>query len=319
MMLMGRTRQSNAEGVKRQMGKQVETEVVPVSAGKIVARKQTVKKQTVVGKTIAPVVNIPAKVSESTHTVADNVQHLTENITLMADTVRETTTAAWERVFALLQVRNPFAAAIAKNPQGFGLQLRDGTFLPVRVLTAEDNAAVKKFLENLSPESRYTRFHYAMPVVQENIAYRLSDRDGYHRVALIALSPDSSIIVHRGEDDDEAITENGTYASEDIPTIVAMAEYALPSAPDEEGNYIPEVAIVVADEWHKKGVATQMLKVLATLSIAGGHNTWEALVLTSNPTVKQLLKKVGKVKTVSTVEGVNTFRVKLSTQKIFSE
>lgn len=263
-------------------------------------------KKSVLGKTIAPVTNLPARVSEGTHTVADN-------ITLVADTVKETTSAAWERVFTLLHVKNPFAAAIAHNPQGFGLQLRDGTFLPVRVLTADDNAAVKKFLENLSPESRYTRFHYAMPVVQENVAYRLSDRDGYNRVALIALAPETAITRHHPRDEDDTPNDAS------VPTIVAMAEYALPQNPDSDGNFTPEVAIVVADEWHHKGVATQMLKVLATLSIAGGHTTWEALVLTSNPTVKQLLKKVGKVKTVSTTEGVNTFHVKLNPKKVFSE
>ena len=62
-----------------------------------------------------------------------------------------------------------------------------------------------------------------------------------------------------------------------------------------------------------------MLKVLATLSIAGGHTTWEALVLTSNPTVKQLLKKVGKVKTVSIDEGVNTFLCETEPEKCSPE
>ena len=230
-----------------------------------------------------PTLTVP-KVSETLEGLSQTVDNIQEQLTNKA-------TSAWKNFFTALPVDNPFFKAVEASPEGFGFFTKNQTFIPVRAVHAsEDALLVKKFLENLSEQSKYLRFHQPMPVVRPAVANHLADRDGYERVALIALNPHPE-----GNEEEE---------------IIAMAEYVL----DET----PEVAIVVADEWQGKGVGTQILKLLATLSLASGHKVWTAEVLNSNTGVMKLLKTVGKVKRVGSSGGSSTLHIHLQTGKIFN-
>ena len=145
--------------------------------------------------------------------------------------------------------------------------LSGGRFYPVRTLTADDSAMLHQFLQHgLSDQSRLYRFCTATPQVPVSAADWLARRDGRDRVALIACAP------------------------EDPATIAGMVEYALGGpSPD------PEVAFAVADAYQGRGIATQLLRMLATLSLAGGYNRWYASVLSDNTAALATLRTVGKV------------------------
>ena len=225
--------------------------------------------------------------------ITESFDGIQETMSTLQEQVNNTATAAWNNLFSVVSVKNPFMKMVATSPKGFGVILKNDTFIPVRAVhDVEDAELIKHFLEGLSEESRYLRFHQPMPIVRDSTANYLARRDGHTRVALIGLSPEEP---QEGEE----------------RPIVVMVEYILDG--DE-----PEVAITVADEWQGKGLGSEMLKLLATLSIAGGHKTWRAEVLNQNFAVVKILKKVGKVKRLQTSMGSSTYRVELQTKKIFN-
>lgn len=249
------------------------------------------------GKRITPIKTVTRAVNNAQESVNDAVVTITNAPAVMIDN----TQTFWINLFETIKQTNPFlpkGTPALPVQRGFGLLTKEGLFLPVRVLQDSDSEQLRTFLEGLSAESRYTRFHRSMPRIGDNVVYHLADRDGYSKVALVALAPDSN----QTGDSDEAQGD-----------IVGMVEYAIPKNPDE----LPEVAIVIADAWQGKGLGKQLLMILATLSIAGGHDIWEAEVLTSNPQAKNVLKAVGRVETMDVSNGVMSLKVLLDKNKIF--
>lgn len=163
-----------------------------------------------------------------------------------------------------------------------------GLFYPVRTLTAEDAPALRRFLQDgLSEESRRLRFMVPMPEVPESAAAWLADRDGHDRVALAALDP---------------------YEHD---TIVGVVEYA------SQAEGPPEVAVAVADDYHGKGLGTNLLVMLATLSLASGQNEWSCDVLADNEGPLRLLQTVGEVHLGEVTRGVRAVTVTLDPQRLF--
>lgn len=140
-------------------------------------------------------------------------------------------------------------------------------FLSVEMLNSGLAGDLGRFLEQMSGETRANRFHAAMPTVPRRVVESLADRDGRTSVALIA--------------------KNGA------GDIKAMAEYAF-----DVNENLPEVAVMVADEYQHKGVGTALLKMLAPMSIAAGQPVWQAWLMADNVGARKILEKVGVVKTV---------------------
>ena len=165
-----------------------------------------------------------------------------------------------------------------------------GQFLSVRPLTADDSVLLDEFLSTgLSDESRRMRFLVEQPHVSAAAVDYLAARDGRDRVALVALTPDSS-------------------------AIVGMVEYAL--APNAGPESLPEVALAVADAWQGAGVGKMLVKMLATLSIAGGYPVWEASMLDGNAGSRATLECVGHVTAAGRDADVVTVHVALDPDRI---
>ena len=133
---------------------------------------------------------------------------------------------------------------------------------PVQVARLErsDGAALRRFFFRLSRESIYRRF--LRPVVHPEQAHpeRLLDVDHRDREALVGLID--------GE-------------------IVGVARYAR-----QPGSNEAELAVVVADAWQRRGIASLLLAALAEIALAAGIQAFTAVVHADNVPVLGLIRRM---------------------------
>jgi nucleotide-binding universal stress UspA family protein len=140
--------------------------------------------------------------------------------------------------------------------------LRDGGRILIRPIEPEDRDDLAAGFERLSPESRYRRFFGPMKELKERDLDRLTRVDHRDHEALVAV--------------DEA-TGGG----------VAVARYVR-TAPGEA-----EPAVVVADDWQRRGVGAALLEALAARAVEEGIERFRAPVLAQNTSAIALLKRLG--------------------------
>lgn len=133
---------------------------------------------------------------------------------------------------------------------------------PVRLARLEpgDGESLRRFFFRLSPESRYRRF--MSPVVRPEQARpeRLLDVDHRDREALVGLVG--------GE-------------------IVGVARYVRYSSTD-----VADLAVVVADDWQRHGLATRMLSALADAALAAGIRNFRLTMQADNRPVVGLVRRL---------------------------
>jgi acetyl coenzyme A synthetase (ADP forming)-like protein len=138
--------------------------------------------------------------------------------------------------------------------------LRDGSTVHVRPVRAEDEADIRTFLEEISPESIGFRF-FGAPDLNWVTAWSL-DVDYADRFALVA--------------------EGG------VPRrVLAHAAYIRIDATRAE------VAFLVADEWQGRGIATILLAHLASVAEQHGISTFTAEVLPANHRMIEVFRDSG--------------------------
>jgi acetyl coenzyme A synthetase (ADP forming)-like protein len=138
--------------------------------------------------------------------------------------------------------------------------LRDGSTVHVRPVRAEDEAGIRTFLEEISPQSIGFRF-FGAPDLNWVTAWSL-DVDYADRFALVA--------------------ETG------VPRrILAHAAYIRIDATRAE------VAFLVADEWQGHGIATILLAHLAAVAQGQGISTFTAEVLPANHRMIEVFRQSG--------------------------
>jgi acetate---CoA ligase (ADP-forming) len=138
--------------------------------------------------------------------------------------------------------------------------LRDGSTLRLRSPKAADTNALIDFLEHLSEESLYSRFH-GHPTVEERLAEPFLDPDWHERGHLI------------GELDGR---------------VIALASYVRLRDPSSA-----EVAFLVSDEYQRRGIGTRLLERLAERAAAVGIERFVAVVLPSNRQMLKVFEAVG--------------------------
>ncbi len=151
-------------------------------------------------------------------------------------------------------------ATVYPREQEADVVLRDGSTVHVRPVRADDEPAIRTFLQGLSPESIGFRF-FGTPNLDWVTSWSL-DVDYADRYALVAESGSPS-------------------------QIVAHAAYV---RIDSERA---EVAFLVADEWQGKGISTIMLAHLATLAEHHGIHTFTAEVLPANHRMIEVFRESG--------------------------
>lgn len=161
------------------------------------------------------------------------------------------------------------------------LILVDDAPLAVRPVDLVDVADLARMFERCSPESIYFRFFSPLPQVPTALLCRLADVDHCRSDALVAL--------HDGE-------------------IVAMASYD--AGPDGEPGEA-EIAVVVADAWHRRGIGLRLTRDLAELARDRGYRTFFARALPNNRAALGLIRKLAPDATARFAGGEYEVRVAL--------
>ncbi len=143
-------------------------------------------------------------------------------------------------------------------------QLADGRNLTIRPIRPEDSELEQAFVRDLSEEAKYFRFMMALDELSPEMLERLTQIDYDREMALIAV-----IDGERGEEE------------------IGVARYTL----NPDGSSC-EFAIVVADDWHHKGVAHHLMDSLLEAARERNIKRMEGFVFASN---KEMLSLAGNL------------------------
>jgi RimJ/RimL family protein N-acetyltransferase len=146
---------------------------------------------------------------------------------------------------------------------GTSTQLRDGAAVLIRPIAPEDRELLQTGFERLSDRSRYMRFQAPMSALSDEQLSYLTDVDHHDHEALVALDPAT----------DEA---------------VGVARFVRVS------DAVAECAIVVADDWQGRGLATELLDQLVDRAQEEGIERFTAIVLAENADALRLLERLGE-------------------------
>lgn len=145
------------------------------------------------------------------------------------------------------------------------LVLDDGTELLMRAIRPDDAAIEQEFVRRLSPRSRQLRFLSGMKELSPALLSKFTNTDFPAEAAFIAT------IVNDGREQQ-----------------LAVARFAPGSSDDSR-----EFAVVVADEWQGRGIATALLRKLFRVAFEAGSHTIEGLVLQENARMLALMRDFG--------------------------
>src|SRR5690606_22076260 len=144
--------------------------------------------------------------------------------------------------------------------------LRDDMPLTIRPIRPEDAQLEERFVAGLSERSRYLRFMYVLKELTPEMLSRFTQIDYGREMALIAL-----------------VDEDGAAAHQ-----VGVARYIV----DADGREC-EFAIVVADRWQGRGVATRLLRDLIEAARARRLERMNGVVLRENVNMLALARELG--------------------------
>jgi acetyltransferase len=155
---------------------------------------------------------------------------------------------------------HPYPAHLAST-----IQLADGTDVTIRPIRPEDAQIESAFVRNLSPEAKYFRFMRRLQELTPEMLIRFTQIDYDREMALIAV-----------------VSENGTDEQ------IAVGRYSV--LPDGRSC---EFALVVADEWRRKGIGSSIMLRLMESARNRGYRSMEGLVLTENKPMLDLSRRLG--------------------------
>lgn len=154
----------------------------------------------------------------------------------------------------------------------------DGGTVHIRPITPADGDRLRAFHSRLSPESIYLRFFTPHPRLSDAEVEHFTTVDMYDRVALVVTVGDDIIAVGRYE----RLAGDATEA---------------------------EVAFVVADEHHGRGIATLLLEHLADYARTNGIAVLTAQTLWENRAMLSVFRQAGFTETTSHDSGVVEVRM----------
>jgi acetyltransferase len=141
----------------------------------------------------------------------------------------------------------------------------DGIRVTIRPIDTADRERESAFVRNLSQTSRYYRFHSSMRELTPALLERFTECHYPDDLALVAMVDSAS-----------------------GPEQIGVARYHR-----DPGTDRAEIAIVVADAWQGKGIATRLLLDLRDLARRGGIHQLYASVLRENGRMLDLCRKLG--------------------------
>lgn len=145
------------------------------------------------------------------------------------------------------------------------IPVSDGTLVTFRMMDPDDAEKEQEFVVGLSDESRYLRFFSSLKELPSYILKDFTHPEYPVSFAVIATIDDG------GEERQ-----------------IGVARYS-PAGTDDEAEF----AVVVADEWHGLGIASQLMNLVTTAAVIGGINRLEGLVLKENVAMLAMAREMG--------------------------
>jgi acetyltransferase len=147
---------------------------------------------------------------------------------------------------------------------GEAVRMTDGTRFALRPILPSDAGPLHAFFRALSPRSRYFRFMTRLNELPEGLAERFTRIDYNRHLALVATRQESGREIMLGE-----------------------ARYVV----DEGDGTTCELAITVADAWHRSGVALALLGRLEHHAAAFGFRRMVADTMLANEAMLGLARR----------------------------
>jgi acetyltransferase len=144
-------------------------------------------------------------------------------------------------------------------------RLADGRCVTVRPIRPDDDAGERAFLNRLSGESRYLRFHKWVRAPSDRLVHFLTDVDYDRHMAYVC-----------------------TVASGDREELVGEARYVV--NPDGASC---EFGVMIDDQWHRTGIAGLLMEALIDTACEKGLARMEGLVLRSNAAMLRFARALG--------------------------
>lgn len=146
-----------------------------------------------------------------------------------------------------------------------GVVLRDGTRIHVRPIRPEDAELEQGFVLGLSQETRYFRFFYRLNELTPSMLARFTQVDYDRELALVAIID-----------------------AERVPVLVGVARYI--ANPDGTSA---EFAIVIADAWQRRGVASVLMRGLVVCAKRRGFERMCGAILRVNERMLAFVRALG--------------------------
>ena len=150
------------------------------------------------------------------------------------------------------------------------IDLPDGTQLLVRPIRPEDADLERRFIASLSEQTRFFRFFYRLHELSPAMLVRFTQVDYDRELALLALVADPS--APQGE------------------SIVGIARYI-----EKADLESAEFAVVVADAWHRRGIAGRLMRALIAAAKKKGLLRLVGTVLRANQNMLRFTAALGFV------------------------
>jgi len=148
------------------------------------------------------------------------------------------------------------------------IELRDGTRLAMRPIRPEDAELERQFVGALSEQSRYFRFFYRLHELSPAMIARFTQVDYDRELALVALAPDPD--------------------GPDGQAIVGIAR-SIANLDRESAEF----AVVTADAWQGRGVASALMKALIACARKKGLQRLVGTVLRANQNMIRFTQGLG--------------------------
>ena len=161
----------------------------------------------------------------------------------------------------------PNTTRLEKEMQEETVTLRDGTTVTIRPIRPDDARGLQALFDRLSPESISLRFLGHPKELPYEQARQLANVDYRTRMALVATRQ------HGSEEH-----------------IIAVARYAADPAGQPD---LAEAAIVVEDEYQKRGLGTLLLTRLVAYAQAHGIRAFRAMVHQDNIQIMRFVRHSG--------------------------
>lgn len=145
------------------------------------------------------------------------------------------------------------------------VKLRDGRGVRLRAVRADDKDKLQAAVRSLAAESRYSRFMSPIRELSPKMLDRATQPYADRELQLVAVV---------GDGQQEKIIGGARYAA-------------------AAGSTDCEFAIMVVDEWHRLGLARQLLETLMRAARARGFARMEGYILATNIPMLGLARRLG--------------------------